>query len=89
ESIGDARMTTSSFWSMAYMIVAVSIGGYYSWFMISGRASATAASASHFSMPPSGSSFGWSVSREQVTWSDSSGIVPIAFGIWSATRRAP
>ncbi|OCZ65332.1 multidrug DMT transporter permease [Achromobacter xylosoxidans] len=88
ESIGDARMTVSLFWSMAYMIVAVSIGGYYLWFMILGRASATAASALHFLMPPLGLLFGWVVLRESVSWLDLLGIVPIAFGIWLATRRA-
>lgn len=88
ESIGDARMTASLFWSMAYMIVAVSIGGYYLWFMILGRASATAASALHFLMPPLGLLFGWVVLRESVSWLDLLGIVPIAFGIWLATRRA-
>lgn len=88
ESIGDARMTASLFWSMAYMIVAVSIGGYYLWFMILGRASATAASALHFLMPPLGLLFGWAVLRESVSWLDLLGIVPIAFGIWLATRRA-
>ena len=49
-------------------IVAVSMGGYYLWFMILGRASATAASALHFLMPPLGLLFGylgrrWAVSR--------------------------
>jgi drug/metabolite transporter (DMT)-like permease len=88
ESLGDARMTASLFWSMAYMIVAVSIGGYYLWFMILGRASATAASALHFLMPPLGLLFGWVVLRESVSWLDLLGIVPIAFGIWLATRRA-
>ena len=39
DDLGAARMTASLFWSMAYMIVAVSIGGYYLWFMILGRAS--------------------------------------------------
>ncbi|CAB3661921.1 MAG: DMT family transporter [Achromobacter pulmonis] len=89
ESMGDARMTASLFWSMAYMIVAVSIGGYYLWFMILSRASATAASALHFLMPPLGLLFGWAVLREPVSWLDLLGIVPIAFGIWLATRRAP
>ena len=88
ESIGDARMTASLFWSMAYMIVAVSMGGYYLWFMILGRASATAASALHFLMPPLGLLFGWLVLGEHVSWLDLLGIVPIAFGIWLATRRA-
>ncbi|MGB3435769.1 DMT family transporter [Achromobacter sp.] len=88
ENIGDARMTASLFWSMAYMIVAVSMGGYYLWFMILGRASATAASALHFLMPPLGLLFGWLVLGEHVSWLDLLGIVPIAFGIWLATRRA-
>ncbi|MGY6268085.1 DMT family transporter [Achromobacter denitrificans] len=87
ESLGDARMTASLFWSMAYMIVAVSMGGYYLWFMILGRASATAASALHFLMPPLGLLFGWLVLSEPVSWLDLLGIVPIAFGIWLATRR--
>lgn len=88
ESIGDARLTASLFWSMAYMIVAVSMGGYYLWFMILGRASATAASALHFLMPPLGLLFGWLVLGEHVSWLDLLGIVPIAFGIWLATRRS-
>lgn len=88
ESLGDARLTASLFWSMAYMIVAVSMGGYYLWFMILGRASATSASALHFLMPPLGLLFGWLVLGEAVSWLDLLGIVPIAFGIWLATRRA-
>ena len=88
DDLGAARMTASLFWSMAYMIVAVSIGGYYLWFMILGRASATAASALHFLMPPLGLLFGWLVLSEPVSWLDLLGIVPIAFGIWLATRRA-
>lgn len=87
ESLGDARLTTSLIWSMAYMIVAVSMGGYYLWFMILGRASATSASALHFLMPPLGLLFGWVVLREPVSSLDLLGIVPIAFGIWLATRR--
>ena len=87
ESLGDARMTASLFWSMAYMIVAVSMRGYYLWFMILGRASATSASALHFLMPPLGLLFGWLVLGEAVSWLDLLGIVPIAFGIWLATRR--
>ncbi len=87
ENLGDARLTSSLIWSMAYMVVAVSMGGYYLWFMILGRASATSASALHFLMPPLGLLFGWVVLREPVSWLDLLGIVPIAFGIWLATRR--
>jgi len=88
ESLGDARLTASLAWSMAYMIVAVSMGGYYLWFMILTRASATSASALHFLMPPLGLLFGWLVLREPVSWLDLLGIVPIAFGIWLTTRKA-
>jgi len=88
ESLGDARLTASLVWSMAYMIVAVSMGGYYLWFMILTRASATSASALHFLMPPLGLLFGWLVLREPVSWLDLLGIVPIAFGIWLTTRKA-
>jgi len=89
ESLGDARFTASLFWSMAYMIVAVSMGGYYLWFMILGRVSATSASALHFLMPPLGLLFGWAVLGEPVSLLDMLGIVPIAMGIWLATRAAP
>lgn len=88
ESLGDARLTASLAWSMAYMIVAVSMGGYYLWFMILTRASATSASALHFLMPPLGLLFGWLVLREPVSWLDLLGIVPIAFGIWLTSRKA-
>ncbi|AYD62568.1 DMT family transporter [Achromobacter sp. ES-001] len=88
ESLSDARLTASLLASMAYMIVAVSMGGYYLWFMILSRASATSASALHFLMPPLGLLFGWLVLREPVSWLDLLGIVPIAFGIWLTTRKA-
>ncbi|WP_442880267.1 DMT family transporter [Achromobacter sp. ESBL13] len=88
ENLGDARLTASLLASMAYMIVAVSMGGYYLWFMILSRATATSASALHFLMPPLGLLFGWLVLREPVSWLDLLGIVPIAFGIWLTTRKA-
>lgn len=78
--------TASLFWSMAYMIVAVSIGGFGLWFLILARSSATAASALHFLMPPLGLLFGWLVLAEPVAVMDLVGIVPIALGIWMATR---
>ncbi|OZI82791.1 MULTISPECIES: DMT family transporter [Bordetella] len=86
ESLADARLTASLLGSMAYMVVAVSIGGYYLWFLILGRASATSASALHFLMPPLGLLFGWALLGEAVSWQDLLGIVPIALGIWLATR---
>lgn len=87
ESLAQAQFTASLFWSMAYTIIAVSMGSYYLWFLILERHSATAASALHFLMPPLGLFFGWLVLREPVSWLDMVGILPIAFGIWLATRR--
>ncbi|ANN65023.1 DMT family transporter [Bordetella bronchialis] len=80
--------TASLFWSMAYMVIAVSIGGFGLWFLILARSSATAASALHFLMPPLGLLFGWIVLAEPVAVMDLVGIVPIAVGIWMATRPA-
>jgi drug/metabolite transporter (DMT)-like permease len=82
------HFTPSLFWSMAYMIVGVSIGGFGLWFLILARSSATAASALHFLMPPLGLLFGWAVLAEPVALMDLAGIVPIALGIWMATRAA-
>lgn len=87
ESLEQVRLTASLFWSMAYTIVAVSMGGYALWFFILGRSSATSASALHFLMPPLGLLFGWLLLGEHVSWLDMAGIVPIALGIWLATRR--
>jgi drug/metabolite transporter (DMT)-like permease len=86
ESIVSLHVTPSLLWSMAYMIVGVSIGGYGLWFYILARSSATAASALHFLMPPLGLMFGWLLLGEHVSTSDMVGIVPIALGIWLATR---
>jgi drug/metabolite transporter (DMT)-like permease len=86
ESFDQVRLTPSLFWSMAYTIVAVSMGGYALWFSILARSSATSASALHFLMPPLGLLFGWLLLAEPVSWLDMAGIVPIAFGIWLATR---
>lgn len=87
ESLRHVRLTASLFWSMAYIIVGVSMGGYALWNTILKRQSATAASALHFLMPPLGLLFGWLVLREPVSWLDMAGIVPIGLGIWLATRR--
>lgn len=80
--------TASLFWSMAYMVIAISMGGFGLWFLILSRSSATAASALHFLMPPLGLLFGWAILAEPVAVMDLVGIVPIALGIWMATRPA-
>jgi len=88
EAGAPVHLTASLFWSMAYTIVAVSMGSYALWFSILDRSSATSASALHFLMPPLGLLFGWAVLGEAVSWLDMAGIAPIAFGIWLATRGA-
>ncbi|ARP93019.1 DMT family transporter [Bordetella genomosp. 13] len=88
ESIEQVRLTASLFGSVAYSIVLVSMGCYALWFSILNRTSATSASALHFLMPPLGLLFGWAVLGEAVSWLDMVGIVPIALGIWLATRNA-
>jgi len=75
------------FWSLMYMVFAVSVGGYGLWFHILRGSSATAASALHFLMPPLGLLFGWLALGEHVATMDLLGILPIAAGIWLATRN--
>ncbi|WP_454688039.1 DMT family transporter [Achromobacter aloeverae] len=78
--------TPTLFWSLAYMVLAVSVGGYGLWFHILRRSTATAASALHFLMPPLGLLFGWLALDEHVAAMDLLGILPIAAGIWLTTR---
>ncbi|MFD2030538.1 EamA family transporter [Ancylobacter dichloromethanicus] len=87
----DIHLTANLFGGLAFLVVAVSIGGYGLWFYLLTRASATAASSLHFLMPPLGLFFGWLLLGEAVPPLDILGIVPIALGIWLVTRpaRAP
>lgn len=72
--------------SFAYLVVAVSVGGYTLWYFILNRSSATEATALHFLMPPLGLLFGWLLLGEPVPLLDILGIGPIAAGIWLVTR---
>lgn len=72
---------------MAYIVVAVSIGGVGLWFFLLTHGSASSASALHFLMPPFGLMYGWFLLDEFVALGDLIGIVPIAIGIWLATHR--
>ncbi len=74
------------FGSMAYMIVAVSLGAYWLWFYLLTTTTATVASSLHFLMPPLGLLFGWLILGEPVALADLAGIVPIAIGIRLVTR---
>jgi len=72
---------------MAYIVVAVSIGGVGLWFFLLSHGSASDASALHFLMPPFGLMFGWVLLGEPVVAGDLVGITPIAIGIWLATHK--
>ena len=74
------------FGTLAYMVVAVSLGAYWLWFYLLTVSSATVASSLHFLMPPLGLLFGWMVLGEPVALADLAGIVPIAIGIRLVTR---
>lgn len=74
--------------TLLWMTLGVSVGGYYLWFRILARHSATAASSLHFLMPPLGLGFGWLIVGESVPAADLIGILPIALGIGLVTRPA-
>ncbi|MCK0198562.1 DMT family transporter [Ancylobacter sp. 6x-1] len=86
ENLHEVRLTADLLYGLAYLVVAVSIGGYGLWFYLLTRSSATAASSLHFLMPPLGLFFGWLLLGEAIPPLDIVGIVPIAAGIWLVTR---
>ena len=78
------------FWLvMAWCVVVVSIASLLLWFWLLRNGSASSASALHFLIPPIGLAIAWLVLGETVSPSDLLGVVPVALGIWLATRPAP
>lgn len=86
EDMAAVRPTLPLLLTLLWMILGVSVGGYYLWFRILDRNSATAASSLHFLMPPLGLGFGWLIVGESVPAGDLVGILPIAAGIALVTR---
>lgn len=86
EDMAAVRPTLPLLLTLLWMILGVSVGGYYLWFRILDRNSATAASSLHFLMPPLGLGFGWLIVGESVPAGDLVGILPIASGIALVTR---
>jgi drug/metabolite transporter (DMT)-like permease len=72
--------------TMLWFVVVVSIGALLLWFLLLRAGTATAASSLHFLMPPLGLMMTWAVLGEPIRSTDLLGIVPVAFGIWLATR---
>jgi drug/metabolite transporter (DMT)-like permease len=78
------------FWLvMGWCVLVMSIGALLLWFWLLGHGTASSASALHFLIPPIGLAMSWLVLGERVSPSDLLGIVPVALGIWLATRPAP
>lgn len=86
EDAGAIRPSAGLAGSLAFQVLAVSIGGYLLWFRLLQRTSATEASAYHFLMPPLGMLFGWLLLGETVQPWDLLGILPVALGIRLVTR---
>jgi drug/metabolite transporter (DMT)-like permease len=78
------------FWfAMAWCVLVMSVGALLLWFWLLRNGSASNASALHFLIPPIGLAMSWLILGEQVSLFDLIGIVPVALGIWLATRPAP
>ncbi|MFA5121676.1 DMT family transporter [Zavarzinia sp.] len=88
EDVGALRPTANFLLSIGWMIFGVSVGGYFLWFRLLARHSATAASSLHFLMPPLGLGFGFLIAGEAVPLADLAGVVPIALGIALVTLPA-
>ena len=77
------------FWGvMAWCILVVTMASLLLWFWLLRAGSASSASALHFLIPPMGLAISWLVLGETVSSADMLGIVPVALGIWLATRPA-
>jgi drug/metabolite transporter (DMT)-like permease len=78
------------FWfAMAWCVLVMSVGALLLWFWLLRNGTASNASALHFLIPPMGLAMSWLILGEQVSLFDLIGIVPVALGIWLATRPAP
>ena len=78
------------FWLvMAWCVLVMSIGALLLWFWLLRNGSASSASALHFLIPPTGLAMSWLVLGETISPADLLGIIPVALGIWLATRPAP
>ncbi len=75
--------------TMLWFVLVVSVGAMMLWFLLLRSGTATAATSLHFLMPPLGLLMTWAVLGETLHPSDLLGVVPVALGIWLATRPDP
>jgi drug/metabolite transporter (DMT)-like permease len=86
EDPGAMRIGVQFVAAMAWQVGVVSVGALMLWFLLLRRGSAGSATALHFLMPPVGLIMGWAILNEPLGGIDLLAIVPIALGIWLATR---
>ncbi len=81
--VPGARLLLVTFW----FVVVVSIASFLLWFYLLRRGTAASASSLHFLMPPLGLLMSWGLLGETLNPLDLLGVIPVAFGIWLATRE--
>jgi len=86
--VGDIVPSARLLGAFAFLVLGGSILAYLLWFHLLKVCGATAASAYHFLMPPLGMLFAFLVLGEHVEFRDLLGIIPVALGIYLATRPA-
>jgi drug/metabolite transporter (DMT)-like permease len=88
EDRGRVILGTQYALTMAWFVLAISVGALMLWFFLLRRGSAGSASALHFLIPPIGLLINWATLGERVGLIDLIGVVPVVLGIWLATRPA-
>ena len=89
EDPAEIRLSPRFWLVMVWCVLVVSIGALLLWFWLLRNGSASSASALHFLIPPTGLAMSWLVLGEAVSPADLLGVIPVALGIWLATRPAP
>ena len=89
EDPADIHLSQRFWLVMVWCVLVVSIGALLLWFWLLRNGSASSASALHFLIPPTGLAMSWLVLGETVSPADLLGVVPVALGIWLATRPPP
>jgi drug/metabolite transporter (DMT)-like permease len=81
-------LTPSLFWSLAYLVLLLSIGASFLWFWLLRHGEASRVSAFYFLSPIFGLGLGALLLHEQVTWVDAVGLAAVALGITLVQKRS-
>ncbi len=87
EQIGQFVPSPMLFGAMVWFVFVISMGAFLLWFFLLSRGTASAASSLHFLMPPLGLLMSWAALGEKLDPLDLLGVIPVAVGIWLATRQ--